>query len=162
MKRVIISLCFFLIAQIVIAQIVNFSGTWKINKDKSSFGEVPLFVVPVELSVKQTTDSLFLSVINVDNKGNSSSASAKYSLNGMPAERPYEENTKLVGLFKFSDDKKQLVKDQKVIASASKETVRTIKQVWTLSKDGKSLSIEQTVSFPKEEGYTVKAVYDKR
>lgn len=162
MKHFITALSVIAIIQTVTAQSVNFTGKWNIDISVSNFGEAPLFVVPAELSVRQNKDTIYLSAINIDANGNKLYPSAKYPLNGSKVEKEYQAGVKLVGSFQFSEDQKQLLKDQAYTnATNGKVAFRKVKEVWTLSQDGQYLTIKQTVEIVNGDGYKVKAVYKK-
>jgi hypothetical protein len=162
MKKIFFGICGILTMQSLIAQNVNFSGKWKINNAKSSFGAAPSFVVPIEINVVQERDSVYLNAVNIDDKNEQSTSSAKYAVNGKPVERMFQQNIKLVGSFNWSEDKTRLLKDQKYInIDQPDQPLRKVKETWSLSGDGKVLTILQNVEGSNYDQYSVTAIYEK-
>ena len=163
MKKVQLILLSQFMLQITFAQKTDFTGNWSIDTSKSDFGSAPLFVVPAEISVQQTADSLFLSVVNIDDKGSKSTASAKYPLNGNAIEKEFQTDVKLIGSLQWTADQNHLAKSQRFInAAQSEDPFRKVKEMWSLSNDGRYLTIEQSVEIADADGYAVKAVYEKK
>jgi hypothetical protein len=143
------------------AQQANFSGKWAIDSQKGDLGKVPRFVIFDNAAITQTKDEIELTTIFLDKDGNASPpATTKYSLNGNPNERLFQDTLKVVGSCKFSDDKKTLVKDLTYTSTNNPgQPLKTVRETWSLSDDGKELSVERNFkSFNQtEESYTDKS-----
>jgi hypothetical protein len=161
MKRLSIMLAFVLFSQILFSQKTNFTGNWNLNPKISDFGSVPLFTMPVQIKVEQKKDSIYLTGLNVDESGQKKEQSARYSLDGKTMEREYSGGM-LAGYFKYSEDQKQLLKHQDYFMAASTDgkPIRIINETWTLSEDGKKLTIAQHVDVANFDPYSIKGVYE--
>ena len=73
----------------VIAQDINFTGSWQIIKGKSNFGVVSTLVIFDKMDIDQTRHSIFLKFPAV----------VSYPLNGKKQERIYQDTIKLAGFF---------------------------------------------------------------
>jgi hypothetical protein len=114
------------------------------------------------MSVTQNKDSLYLNTTIVNDKNERSNASARYALNGALNERMVNNDLKVTGRFNWSEDKTSLLKVQDYLhPQEHSEPFRRVKEIWTLSSDGRLLTVEQEVQLVDANGYSVKAVYKK-
>jgi hypothetical protein len=162
MKTILLGLCSIFMMHISNAQNSNFTGNWKINKDKTNFGIAPVFAIPAELNVKQKKDSFYLNVVNINADGQHSTGSTTYII-GTAQERMVSDNVKLVGSFNWSEGGKKLVKQQEYIdLDDPANPFRKIKETWSISKDLKILTVVQNVEVKNFESYTIVAIYENR
>jgi hypothetical protein len=143
----------------------NFTGSWKINLEKSDFGTVPTFTMHAQMILQQQPDSIAVKASGTGNDGKPYSGNAKYALNGTATVRELPDNKKLIGLMKWSDNGTGIIKDQKYISSDKpEEPYREIKESWALSSDGNTLTIQQHVEIAEHPdfSYSIKAVFDKQ
>jgi len=146
----------------IFAQQSNFSGTWLIDMSKSDFSKVPAFVMHSQLILTQTQDSIIVKASGTTQNGNFYSAIAKYSLDGKTIEREIPGDKKLISAMRWSADKTKLLKDQRYISTDNPDKpFRTIKKEWSLSNDGKTLTIDQNV-VADTGNYTIQAVFDEQ
>jgi hypothetical protein len=157
---------FLVITKSTLAQPINVSGNWVLNVEKSSFGQVPTFVVFQKTTLTQNKDSIYLRSESVDQDGKPiAPVTIKYPLNGNPTERIYQDTIKLTGSFTWSDDKKTLMKNQNYSSvNEPQKPFKIIKETWHLSDDGKELIIERALESltGREVSYSIKAVFDKQ
>ncbi|MBS1504738.1 MAG: hypothetical protein JST32_21940, partial [Bacteroidetes bacterium] len=148
------------------AQTPDFAGKWKINVQKSDFGSIHPFVIFDHGTITQTQDSIYLTVVGADANGNAiHSAPVKYALNGSPSERLIQDTIKVVGTCEYTADKKAMIKKSSYSSANNPHNVlKTIIETWSLSGNGKELSVKRDLkSFDKKEiSYTIVAVYDKQ
>jgi hypothetical protein len=150
----------------VYGQQINFSGKWALNSEKSDFAgyEYSPAIIFNKTIIEQKADSIYL--ISVGDNGEADrSHIAKYPLDGTPTEKIADDTIKVRGAFQWSEDKKQLVKNQTYYSTNTpNQPLVTMKQTWSLSDDGKELTIEQTQKAfdSRNPSYTIKAVYDKQ
>jgi hypothetical protein len=127
----------------------NFTGVWKLNIAKSDYGPVPA----PESMTRTITHKDPLLEISTDQKGARGAATTqlKYTTDGKPA-----ENSGSKGTAKWDGDK--LVVDS-VISRQGAEI--TLHDVWTLSADGKIMTVNEHIVAPQGEFDTIQT-FDKQ
>lgn len=134
-------------------QKVNFSGIWQVDSLKSNFGR---FVVPVTLKVVQTTDTISIGKTYHRGPGDTLSVTYKLPLDG-------KTMTDTRGTAKSSQSIKWSGQALFETSSAHEDTHNTTYQateIWTLSPDSRTLTIDRVISNDGDGGHGVsKAVY---
>ena len=130
----------------------DFSGEWKLNIDKSNFGPMPpptsmtQVIVHAEPQLKVTT--------NQDGAEGASTTNATYTTDGKESKNDFRGNeTKSVA--KWDGD--SLVIDTKVDFQG---TEITLKAVWKMADDGKSLNVATKIMTPQGD-FDLASVFDK-
>jgi hypothetical protein len=137
---------------------VDFSGKWKLNLEKTVFAEqMPVSTASAELEIIQSKDS-----ITLIRKRNNTAWSETLSFNGTESIKE-QPGSKRTAALQWSTDKKSFVENVKVEREAQEKvsnsgTVHT----WTLSEDGKVMTVTSVYQFANREPLTLKAVYDKQ
>ena len=137
----------------------DFSGTWKLNENKSNLGEGSRFASS-QLVVTQKEDKLTVERTATNRNGEEMKFNSDYTLDGKEYEETVRNRPRKVTA-NWSDDGKGIT-----ISSTSKferngeEMVFTSKETWTLSADGKSLTVNIDTSSPRGER-KMQLVYDK-
>jgi hypothetical protein len=130
----------------------NFSGEWKFNPAKSNFGSFP---APQSIVRKITQRGSKLSMTNTQ-KGAQGEVTTElvYSTDGKAV-----TNKAQGGEFKGSA---QWIGDKLLIESSREANGASLtqKDIWTLSADGKTLTVESHVTLPNGE-FDIKQVFDK-
>jgi len=132
----------------------DFSGDWKLNKEKSDFGPIP---APDSMSLKIEHHDPDLKVTTHATGGPQGDIDyeAKYTTDGKECANQFGDRVKLKS--KLVWDGATLVIDSNMDAS---EMQLTIKGRWTLSEDGKSLT--QTAHFESAQGsFDAKYLFDR-
>lgn len=137
MKKLITISTLLLLTIIVSAQ-TNFSGKWKINKEKSTLNS-EFSMAPSELILTQKGNDLSIER-HSDFQGQSFTINDKLTLDGKECINDGMMDTKKKSVAKFSDDKKVLTIESKIPMQDGGEIV--IKEVFSIS-DG-SLFIESS------------------
>lgn len=140
------------------------SGDWAINLAKSNFGKAPTYIMPVALTVEFKGDSVAATGRSMDATGNPSSSSAKYSLNGSTISVSLTDGGKRLAMVQWLPNHNGFTKDFTYQTPGDPVKVtRKVKETWTFSDDGKTLTVVQNVdSVTPEIKYTITAVYDRK
>ncbi len=142
-----------LLSSTVVLAKPNFSGEWKMNSGKSDYGMMP---VPSSNIMKITHSDPDLRVVTtqVGEQGEFTSDS-KYTTDGKEC----------VNKFREMDRRSTLKWDGDTLTVESKMDFQgnavTISEKWSLSEDGKTLTIQRHFSAPQGEG-DVKTVLEKQ
>ena len=127
----------------------DISGVWKLNGAKSNYGKFPA-PLSVTRKITQNGPKLVLSTTQTGPQGDVTSSltyttDGKESVNG------------------DSKGSAQWIGDKLMIESSREFQGATLKQkeIWTLSADGKTLTVDSHVSIPNGE-FDVKQVFDKQ
>lgn len=144
---------FFLLGVQAQAAVPNLSGSWKLNFSKSNYGKFP---APLGMARKivHNDPQLILSTTQMGPQGDVTSNLA-YTTDGK------ESVNKVAG--GESKGTAQWIGDKLIIESSREFQGVTLKQkeIWTLSPDGKTLTVDAHVSIPNGE-FDVKQVFDKQ
>jgi len=140
---------FFLLGEHAQAAGRDLSGVWKLNGAKSDYGKFPA-PLSVTRKIKHNDPKLVLSTTQTGPQGYVTSSltyttDGKESVNG------------------DSKGSAQWIGDKLMIESSREFQGATLKQkeIWTLSADGKTLTVDSHVSIPNGE-FDVKQVFDKQ
>ena len=126
----------------------NFSGSWMLNHAKSEFGQFPAPEVMLR-SVTQTAAQVKMSTYQKSARGEVTT-DLQYTTDGKAAVNGNSTGTaRLQG--------QSLVIESSVKAQGASMTQR---DVWTLSDDGKTLTVQSHVTLPNGE-FDVKQVFEK-
>ena len=157
MKTKLIMLLLTVASITVNAQKLNFTGNWKLNTEKSGFGKIPLRAAPKSYAIVQKDNELSLSWVTEGSDGKDATSTQRLELNGKPASMLLSSDRTRVMIAGLSEDRKtlQLNKSYSKVGKPE-EPDYELKEVWSLSADGKQLSIALT-----SPGYTIKTVYDR-
>jgi hypothetical protein len=132
----------------------NFSGSWKLNAGKSDFGQM---TGPAKMERKVTHEdpSLKYSIVQSSPQGTDVTTDLAYTTDGKPStnQTPMGE---LTGTASFDGDVLNIVNKREFQGLEITQTER-----WTLSDEGKTLTIDSRVSMPR--GHVeMKIVMDKQ
>lgn len=126
----------------------NFSGNWMLNISRSQFGQFPAPEVMTR-SVQMEPTQIAMTTFQKGAQGEVSTT-LKYSLDGRPS-----VNGPSTGMAKWNGE--ALVIESSREAQGAKLTQR---DTWTLSPDGKTLTIESHIKLPNGE-FEVKQIFEK-
>jgi hypothetical protein len=136
----------------VAAAAPNLAGEWKLNVAKSAYGKFP---APQSMVRKIAVDGVKLSISTVQ-KGAQGEVSSEYhyTTDGKPA------TNKVTG--GESKGSAQWIGDKLMVESSRDVQGATLsqKEIWTLSADGKTLTVDAHVSLPNGE-FDVKQVFER-
>ncbi|MDR3695405.1 hypothetical protein, partial [Mucilaginibacter sp.] len=143
----------------------DYSGTWKLNTANSNFGG--LKGAAMQLTIKQYADKLIIKRLLSAN-GNRDSISIdtfKFNVKKESVSDMFKHHIAYTG---WSDDGKQLTKIVFVKTNIKTEKGENIASeqkamiTWSLSKDGKTLNIDEEITLGNLARFIVKLVYDKQ
>jgi hypothetical protein len=140
MKKITFLLAAFLISSVAIAQVVNFTGTWKLNSTKSKLGQ-EFSMAPKEVIITQDANSL-----NVERHSSFQdqefTTKDKFTLDGKECVNIGWQDSQKKSTVVWSEDKKSLLCNTKFPMNDGNEMI--IKEVYKM--DGTSLVIESSAS----------------
>lgn len=162
LKLYLASFCFLLIATNVFAQKTGFSGTWVINEDKSEFAGQPLNVMFRKLKVQQKKDSLIIEGFRFSENSVSNSTVTSYPFNGDNVTTILANKRKMTAFIHWSDDGKILTRYSSYsFHDKPVEVDYKSKESWSLTDNGKMLTVNRIFTLNNGSNYTIKAVYEK-
>jgi hypothetical protein len=130
----------------------NFSGEWKFNPSKSNFGSFP---VPQSITRKIVQQGGKLSINNVQKSAQGEvTTDLVYTTDGKSVTNKVQGGE--------SKGSAQWIGDKLMIESSRdvQGTTLTQKDIWTLSPDGKMLTVDSHVTLPNGE-FDIKQVFEK-
>jgi hypothetical protein len=131
----------------------NFSGEWKLNLSKSNYGYFPA-PFGATRKIVQSGAKLSMTTIQKGAKGEITSQ-LNYTTDGKESANP-SPNGESKGSAQWIGDKLMIESSREVQGAVLKQ-----KEIWTLSADGKTLTIDAHVSLPNGE-FDVKQVFEKQ
>jgi hypothetical protein len=138
MKKIKLFLTAFLISSVATAQVVNFSGTWKLNSSKSKLGE-QFSMAPKEVIISQNENEL-----NVERHSSFQdqdfTTKDKFTLDGKECINTGWQDTQKKSTLVWAEDKKSLKCMTKFPMNDGNEMI--INEVYKM--DGASMVIEST------------------
>jgi hypothetical protein len=158
---VLFSTCIFLIvAETASAQQANFTGHWVLNESKSDFAGQPAEVMFKELIVKQSNDSLRIAGVRF-NARDAKPSTITYPLNGNKITIDRPNNQKMEATLSWDSDHKQLVRNSRYYRDYdASENIYLSKEVWSLSADKHTLTLNRLFTIPTSATVSVTAVYE--
>ena len=130
----------------------NFSGQWKLDKEKSTnlpeiFGAVDEYV----LVVKQADENSIVFFTQIKGHGQSITGEEEnYPINGTVVEKENNRGVKLKRSLRYDEEQRRLLIDSEKRFTGAVQLPNTNEnEVWELSNEGKTLTVTVT---PKEEG----------
>ncbi len=157
-----ITFCIFFLAMISSTiSSADFSGTWKFNESKSELGEGRFRGAANQLIVSQSGDDLSIERVSVRSSGEEMRSTEKITLDGKECTNTVFGDRERKSTAMWSDDMKTLTITSVMVFEREGQqiTVNTTEN-WTLSEDGKTLTIDYTSTSPRGERKN-KFVYDK-
>lgn len=141
---------------------VDFSGTWKLNADKSEFGGgrggSRGFRGYSKMVVEQKDNKLIVETFRKNRNGQEVSNKNSYTLDGKECKNNTNFGTMVSTANWAKDGKTITIKSTRTFSRGDREFTMESTEKWSLDKD--SLVIETTRSTPRGERKS-KAVYDK-
>ena len=132
----------------------NFSGSWKLNAGKSDFGQMT-GPAKMERNITQADPSLKYSIVQSSPQGGDTTTDMAFTTDGKPTtnQTPMGE---LTGSASWDGDVLTIVNKRQLQGLEITQTER-----WSLSEDGKVLTVDNKVAMPK--GHVeMKIVMDKQ
>jgi hypothetical protein len=138
------------------AQQTNFSGVWKLNLDKSDFGNVPSKAATQFYQIEQGKQEITLKWTTKNNANEDVESSQRLLLDSTAASALLPSQRTRVMAAKFSvDGKSLLISKSYSKANNPNDNDYVLKETWRLINGGKELLVE--LNSPV---YTIKAIYE--
>ena len=138
-----------LMATLLQGAVPDLSGEWKLNLSKSDYGKFPA-PLGVTRRIAHNDPKLMLSTTQQGAQSNVVS-NLTYTTDGKES-----VNKESKGVAQWIGDKLMIESTREVGSATLKQ-----KEIWTLSADGKSLTVDSHVSLPNGE-FDVKQVFEKQ
>ena len=152
-----ISILFIILCNSANAQ-TEFSGTWKMDIQKSEFGGLTSAMMYKEIKILQNKDSLITFGMRI-NEDDFPTTAVSYPFNGNIVKFKLPGNRTMTSTIGWSDDGNVLNRNSSY-AFADSGGYES-KETWVLSEDKKELTITRTFKGGNNDA-TVKAVYEKQ
>ncbi len=136
----------------------DFTGTWKLNVDKSAFGNAPQNAAVKQFDIIQRNDSIAIRRITVHDNNEEVTTSETISMDGKPCSYVMPSKKTKTSSITWSSGGDTMT----TVSAYSKpdkpdEIEYKLSQTWKLSSQGKELVVVLTTP-----SYEIKAVYDKQ
>ena len=139
----------------------NFSGSWALNESKSTLGDGPRMSVS-SMTVNQQEGLISIDLVRPSFDGGDVSSSEKYTLDGKESVNQGMMESSVKTITTWSDDKKGLTFAKTILFDMNGETMEfKITEVWSISDDGKTLTVKSAMSSQMGDTNLV-LVYDKK
>ena len=139
----------------------NFSGSWALNESKSTLGDGPRMSVS-SMTVNQEEGLMSIDLVRPSFEGGDVSSSEKYTLDGKESVNQGMMDSSVKTITTWSEDKKELTFAKTILFDMNGETMEfKITEVWSISDDGKTLTVKSAMSSQMGDTNLV-LVYDKK
>jgi hypothetical protein len=138
----------------------DFSGTWNLNEAKSSLSEGGRRMISVKLAIVQQADSILVERVSRRETGEERISKEKMSLDGKPCDTGSPERPRTSAAVWSADGKFLVVNSTSVFERDGNRMEIKSTESWTLSGEGKVLTIELISTSPRGERKAT-LVYDK-
>lgn len=140
----------------------NFSGQWKLNESKSNFGDFGARLAAKAIKVEQKDDAVTISKTSTNRQGEEVTRTETLTFDGKEVESTGGfGNSKRKSTAKWSDDKTLVINYTLTFERDGQTNEIKGTETWTVSDDGKTLSLKTDSSSPQGE-FSTTAVYDKQ
>lgn len=158
---VLIIVCFTLQAH---AQPVNFSGKWALNEAQSDFQNQQHNVFFKQLNLEQSKTQLKVEGIReTSQEGIPKSSTSTFPLNGTSITVPWAGDRTMTATMNWDSVTRSLIRNA-TYSQPGKPDVKDYdtNETWTLSGDGKQLSVLRNYSYSNGVKVTLKGIYNKQ
>lgn len=139
----------------------DFSGSWALNESKSTLGDGPRMSV-TSMTVNQQENLMSIDIVQPSWDGGDMKRSEKYTLDGKESVNPGMMDSSVRTITTWSEDKKELSFAKTILFDMNGDTMELkIMDLWSISEDGKSLTVKSTMTSEMGEMNLV-LVYDKK
>lgn len=139
----------------------DFSGSWTLNESKSTLGDGPRMSV-TSMTVTQQESLISIDLVQPSWEGEEMKRSEKYTLDGKESVNQGMMNSSVKTITTWSEDKKELRFGKAIVFDMNGDTMELkITDVWTISDDGKTLTVKSSMKSEMGDMNLV-LVYDKK
>lgn len=141
---------------------VDFSGTWKLNKNKSELGEYGEMMVGAEVKIEQKSDRLLLTTTGTSYDEKEIIFTETLTFDGNLSESLVWGSAKRKSLLKWAEDGKSFTVTSTTLYEWEGEAIEEKEtHIWRLGENGKTLSLQYSSSSSDGDTTLVKALYEK-
>ena len=140
----------------------DFSGTWRINIEKSQFGEAPHYTANKEIIVKQFPDHIEVQKIGEGHTGGDTIVKEKATFEGHLTKITTADNGVKSIRAEWTQDNQSLNYYTSCTVANSEAEYYHQSEKFSLSPDGKTLTEMKQVEVNDGSKYQITAVYDKK
>lgn len=141
---VLVILLVFLTSLTVSAQKLDFSGEWKLNKEKTALTDNSLFLAGITIKIK--ADTLFTSRVYENANGEQYPFDEIVTLDGKEAKMTIYEMPRVTKASGVNSDGTIIVESKTTFYNGGSEDNLVAKEIWKIAGDTKLLTIEFTNS----------------
>jgi hypothetical protein len=153
----------FVTGRIDFTQKIDFSGNWILKEQKSITGTLYLNAVPKKIKVVQRADSFLIERINMNASREDIMTSESIVLDGKPFDTFTPSKRRKITNIKWEKDSQSLIEIAVYMSSTNQTAIEyKITDTWSLSADGKTLTMIRVDESSTEQSWSVKAIYDKQ
>ncbi|MBV9986769.1 MAG: hypothetical protein JO301_03770 [Chitinophagaceae bacterium] len=140
----------------------DFSGTWALNEGKSELGQFGSRGAPSKIVVAQKADAILITRTVMSFQGEASNYDENLTFDGKEVENTLFGAAKRKSTVKWAADQQSLTVNYSMVFGQGDRTFELKgTETWTVSADGKTLTVANTASTPQGE-FSTKMVYDKQ
>lgn len=140
---------------------VNYSGNWSLNESKSELGDFGSRFAPRKIKVDQKDEAITIAKTAPSFNGGDVTITETLTFDGKTTETTVFGSAKKKSTAKWSDDGQTLTVSYNIAFERNGETTEiTGTEAWTISGDGKTLTLKTASASPQGE-FSMKTVYDK-
>ena len=123
----------------------DFKGEWTFNEQKSKLAEGRFRMNAQKIKVTQEGDALAIERTSANQNGESITSTEKLTFDGKPTESTAFANSKKKSIATWSQDGQQLTINSTIMfeRDGNQVEIKTV-EIWKLTDNGKSLSIDYT------------------
>jgi len=139
----------------------NFSGSWAFNESKSILGDGPMMSA-TSMTVDQQEGLISMDLVRPSFDGGDMKTTEKYTLDGKESVNEGMMGSSVKTITSWSEDKKELRFAKTIAFEMDGEKMEMkLDDVWTISDDGKTLTVKSSMKSDWGEMNTA-LVYDKK
>jgi len=140
----------------------DFTGTWKLNENKSELGQFGARGVPSKIVIEQKTDAISFAKTATNFQGEESTNTETMTFDGKESESLLFGTSKKKSILKWSADGNEMVISSNIAFEMQGQTfdISSVEN-WGLSADGKTITVSSKINTPQGEIAT-KSVFDKQ
>jgi hypothetical protein len=140
----------------------NFSGTWALNEGKSEFGQFGSRGAPSKIVVDQKVDAIAIDRTGSNFQGETVTSTESLGFDGKEVESTFLGSAKKKSSMKWAADQQSFTVGYNILFGQGDRTFELKgTETWTLSADGKTLTVANTGSTPQGE-FSTKMAFDKQ
>ncbi|MBN2612668.1 MAG: hypothetical protein JXB00_14020 [Bacteroidales bacterium] len=160
-RTFIMSFCFLFLTAAIKSQNLDFTGTWKLNEAKSEMGEGRFRSTSNQITIVQSENKLTLEKVFVRPSGEEFKSTETYTLDGKECTNTvFGDREKKSTASRTEDGNALIIKSVMVFERGGEQMTVNTSETWSLSGDGKTLTIDYASASPRGERKN-KYLYDK-